>query len=143
MLRQLASATLRATAPSTARLSSSAPTVFDKIVQLTVVDREGHRHVLRGLEGQTVADVLENNVELFGDDVLVTSPSKPDEFEGHIKIPSELFGTFPGSDKRALETIADVNDVDTHSRLASDVVLSRKLGDVLVSLGKVAPWKTL
>lgn len=37
-------------------------------VQLTVVDREGHRHVLRGLEGQTVADVLENNVELFGDD---------------------------------------------------------------------------
>lgn len=29
------------------------------------------------------------------------------------QIPSELFGTFPGSDKRALETIADVNDVDT------------------------------
>lgn len=30
-----------------------------------------------------------------------------------LQIPSELFGTFPGSDKRALETIADVNDVDT------------------------------
>lgn len=37
-------------------------------VQLTVVDREGNRHVLRGLEGQSVADVIEGNIDTFGND---------------------------------------------------------------------------
>ncbi|KAL6775701.1 NUOP3 [Auxenochlorella protothecoides x Auxenochlorella symbiontica] len=148
MLRQMASSAMgrRLSGARSCRYGSAAPSVFDKIVQLTVVDKEGHRHVLRGLEGQTVADVLQGHTDILGEDVLALSPSVPDQLEAHIKIPTELFDTFPApSDEvaRQLTQVAAPASIDIHSRLASNITLSCKTGDILVSLGDLAPWKTL
>jgi hypothetical protein len=74
-LRQLASRlALRGMAPPPAQLqwaraaAGSAPSVMDRVVQVTVVDRSGRRHIFGGLEGQSVADVIAANVETLGED---------------------------------------------------------------------------
>jgi len=45
---------------------SASPTVYEKLVEFTVVDGKGHRHVLTGLEGTTMADVLNQHTDLLG-----------------------------------------------------------------------------
>lgn len=38
------------------------------MVQLTIVDYSGRRHVVRGLEGQSVVDVIEGHMDSLGEE---------------------------------------------------------------------------
>lgn len=60
-LRRLAKQFSVLTGPSGPRLLSTAPTVFDKMVQFFVIDTTGVRHTVRGLEGQTLAEAMQVN----------------------------------------------------------------------------------
>ncbi|KAI3438501.1 hypothetical protein D9Q98_000929 [Chlorella vulgaris] len=125
---------------------STAPSVYDKLVQLTVVDLAGRRHVVRGLEGQTVVDLLEGHVDTLGDETLCLSPEGRGARETHIKLPTELMGSFPphsGDDARFLVEIAEPKALDRHSRLGSKVTLSKELEGTVLALAPVYPWKTL
>ena len=84
-------------------------------MQLTVVDGEGRRHVLRGLAGQSVVDVLEGHLDTLGDDVVCLSPEGRGVREAHVKLPNELLAAFPapaGDDARFLQDIADARSLD-------------------------------
>lgn len=133
------------TRPALVRLYA-APSVFDKMVQFTILDTTGRRHVVRGLEGQSIIDVLSAHIDVFGEDALCLGPQGRDQYEAHIKLPNELLDVIPepkGEESDWLHDIADGKGLDKHSRLASKVVLTPELDGSLIALGAVAPWKTL
>jgi hypothetical protein len=145
-LRQLTSKAnllLASAARSSSSSFSTQPTVFDKIVQFTIIDKLGRRHTIRGLEGQTIVDVLESRRDTFGDDALALGPEGHGTYEAHIKLPNELLATYPppqGHDNDFLYTVADQSDLDKHSRLASKVVLTQEMNGAPIALGSLAPW---
>jgi hypothetical protein len=58
-LRALAKQLMGPLATSWVRCSSSTPTVFDKMVQIFVIDKSGVRHTVRGIEGSNLATTLQ------------------------------------------------------------------------------------
>lgn len=119
--------------------------LFLRSVPLTVVDLEGRRHALRGLEGQSVADVLSDNIDTFSSDVVALSPEGSDAYESHVKIPAELFPVYPaptGDAAAELSQVAADGSIDEHSRLASSIKLTKAEGPLLIGLGALAPWHT-
>lgn len=58
-LRALGKQLMGPLATSWVRCSSSTPTVFDKMVQIFVIDKSGVRHTVRGIEGSNLATTLQ------------------------------------------------------------------------------------
>ncbi|PRW59051.1 NADH:ubiquinone oxidoreductase 22 kDa subunit [Chlorella sorokiniana] len=126
--------------------SSTAPSVFDKLVQITIVDGQGRRHVLRGVQGQPLTTVLEGHMDTLGEQTLCLSPDGRGVPEAHVKLPTELLAAFPapaGDDARYLQEVAQRGSLDAHSRLGSKVVLSKELDGAVIALGELYPWKSL
>lgn len=135
-----------ATAGQAARYAVAAPSVYDKMVQVTVVDGTGRRFPIRGMEGQTLVEVLENHEgPLDVSDYMCLKPSGRGEHECVVHVPNEFMRrlTPPGDDDfKELEQISEAS-ITPNTRLGSQIVLSRDLNDMLVSLGPVLPWQTL
>jgi hypothetical protein len=157
--------TLRAGTPSTnfsnasLRAAPTAPTagvriaarsfasnhVVDSIVTIHCIDASGHRHTLRGLEGQSLADVFAEHTDVLGADAVAASPEGRGKVEAHVKVPGEwegIVGAVEGEDAEVLEALAG-GEVDGHSRLGSRVVLGRGMEGMTVSVGGLYPWKSL
>jgi hypothetical protein len=58
-LRALGKQLMGPLATTWVRCSSSSPTVFDKMVQIFVIDKSGVRHTVRGMEGTNLATTLQ------------------------------------------------------------------------------------
>lgn len=111
-----------------------------------MIDKEGRRHALRGIIGQNLADLIAAHVDTLGDDAVARSPEGRGNIEAHVKVPNEMFSKVPapaGDDERYLNELAATNSVDTHSRLASKIVLDKTMQGSLVALGELSAWKTL
>lgn len=50
------------------RSLATSASVYDVVVDITVLDKDGHRHALRGRVGQTLAEVLSQHTDVLGDD---------------------------------------------------------------------------
>lgn len=104
----------------------------------------GKRHALKGLEGQTLVDIIQDNISALGEDAIARGPEGAGALECHIKIPNELLDIFPepqGDERRYLSEVG--MNIDHRSRLASKIVLDKHLKGALVALSENAPWKTL
>jgi hypothetical protein len=120
--------------------------VIDSVVNFSVIDRTGKVHALRGLEGQTVADVFAQNTAVLGADCVAGSPEGRGKVDAHVKVPSEWFrevAADEGEAREALEELVGDTGLDGHSRLGSRVVLGKELEGMTVSVGGVYPWKSL
>ena len=125
-----------------------ATSVYDALVDIHVIDSKGVRHGLRGIEGQNVADLFNENLDVLGRHAVAASPEGRGKVEAHVKIPSQLFDRIPGysgdeEGQSCLGEVADPSSVDDHSRLGSRIVLDKSLDGVTVSVGDIYPWKTL
>jgi hypothetical protein len=119
--------------------------VVDSIVTIHCIDASGHRHTLRGLEGQSLADVFAEHTDVLGADAVAPSPEGRGKVEAHVKVPGEwagVVGSVDGEDAEVLEALAG-DAVDGHSRLGSRVVLGRGMEGMTVSIGGLYPWKSL
>jgi len=150
-LRQLASRTglWRTAAEHAVRWQSAAaaatPTVYDKMVQVTVIDKAGRRHPVRGLAGQTLVQALEQQDALDVSDYLCLSPEGRGEWELVVSVPNEFTTRIPApgeDDVKSLEQIAE-RAITSNTRLGSKIVLNKDLNQMLVALGEAYPWKTL
>ena len=122
------------------------PTVYEKLVEITVIDGNGRRHTLLGMEGQTLAQLMEQHVDVLGKNAVAGSPEGRGCVEAHVKVPNELLEEIPapaGDDDAVLREVADPQSLDAHSRLGSRIVLDKSLDGVVVSVGDIYPWKTL
>lgn len=132
---------------TTHRRSFASNHVVDSIVTIHCIDSAGHRHTLRGLEGQTLADVFASNTDVLGADAVAASPEGRGKVEAHVKVPGEWCGVVGASegedDAEVLEALTGGEGVDGHSRLGSRVVLGRGMEGMTVSVGGLYPWKSL
>ena len=113
---------------------------------MTVIDKSGRRHALRGVSGQNLAQGLAEHVETLGEEAVAQSPEGRGAVEAHVKVPNELLTKFPtpeGDDRRYLNELAESQDVDLHSRLASRITLDASMQGSLVALGDIRPWRSL
>lgn len=115
-------------------------------IEITVIDKDGRRHALRGVTGQNLAELLAAHVDTLGDDAVAGSPEGRGSVEAHVKVPNEMLVKVPapaGDDQVFLSELAGSGTVDVHSRLASRIVLDKDMQGTLVALGELSPWKTL
>jgi hypothetical protein len=134
------------TSTSQSSWAAAQPTVYEKVVEITVIDSEGKRHVIPGLEGQTVAQLLEQHTDILGPHAVAGSPEGRGCMDAHVKIPNEMLDVIPpptGDDKAVIEELADPASLDKHSRLGSRIILSKSLQGAVLSIGDIYPWKTL
>lgn len=124
----------------------TAPTVYDKMVQLTIIDGSGRRFPVRGLEGQTVSEVLEaDEGPLDVSDFMCLSPEGRGQPECVVTVPNEFTTRIPppGIDEfRQLEQICE-HSITSNTRLGSQIVLSKDLNNMLIALSAVLPTHTL
>jgi hypothetical protein len=103
-------------------------------------------HALKGLEGQSLAEVFAQNQSVLGSRAVAASPEGRNRVEAHVKVPSEWFDLVPaneGEDAEVLKELADEGSVSANSRLGSRIVLSKELDGMSVSVGPTFPWRTL
>jgi hypothetical protein len=115
-------------------------------VEVTVIDKDGRRHAIRGVAGQNLAELLAAHVDTLGDDAVARSPEGRGAVEAHVKVPNEMFIKAPapaGDDIAFLSELAGTGTIDAHSRLASRIVLDKDMQGSLVALAELNPWKTL
>ncbi len=127
---------------------ATTPTVFDKLVEVSVVDMNGVRHKVRGLEGQSLAQAL---IEYgfpetyFFPNMGFYTQHIPD---AHVFVPKEYWDKMPnidpGSDeggavKRMFRDIVQDYQRDT-SYFASYITLSQELNGITVGIGPIKPW---
>ncbi|KAG2436494.1 hypothetical protein HXX76_006793 [Chlamydomonas incerta] len=124
------------------------PTVFDKLVELTVVDMNGIRHKVRGLQGQSLAQAL---VEYgFPDTYFFPNMGFYTQHivDAHVFVPKEFWGKVqnvdPESDdglavKRMFRDIVQDYQRDT-SFFASYITLGAEHDGMTVGIGPIKPW---
>lgn len=125
-----------------------ATSVYDALVSINVIDSKGIRHGLTGIEGQNVADLFNENLDVLGKHAVAASPEGRGKVEAHVKIPNQLFDKIPGysqdeEGQTCMAEVADPDSIDVHSRLGSRIVLDKSLDGVTLSIGDIYPWKTL
>lgn len=137
---------LRPLAPAGGRLVQSAPTVFDKMVQLHVIDKSGARHTVRGLEGSSLAETL-REYGAFGEDFFMPHPTDPANPDCHVYVGSDFMDKLPALDadqeaeqQRLVENYARAN-ARINSRMAYYIKLAPQLNGMTVALGPIEPWK--
>ncbi|KAF8072482.1 Fdx1 [Scenedesmus sp. PABB004] len=137
----------RALAPALTRASSSTPTVFDRMVQIFVIDKSGVRHTVRGLEGASLASALQEYGG-FGDDSFMPHVFEPGLPDCHVYVQGDYLDKLPPLDgeaaqdhARVLETAVRAKARD-NSRMAHYIALTPALNGMTVALGDVEPWET-
>jgi hypothetical protein len=124
------------------------PTVFDKLVEVTVVDMNGIRHKVRGLAGQSLAQAL---VE-YGFPETYFFPNMgfytQHTVDAHVYVPKEFWGKVQNVDpssedggavKRMFRDIVQEYQRDT-SFFASYITLGPELQGMTVGIGPIKPW---
>ncbi|KAK9917600.1 hypothetical protein WJX75_006242 [Coccomyxa subellipsoidea] len=125
----------------------SSPTVFDKLVDVLVFDTHGRRHNLRGREGQVLVDLLAENEDVLGSDVVGLSPEGRGVMEAVVSIPNQYLAQIPPPSPEDMRALAELSPsgttVSKNARLASKILLTSALDDVHIALTPLQPWRTL
>lgn len=122
---------------------SSAPSIYDRMVQITVVDVYGQRHVLRALTGHTLVDVLQEHSELLGSEEVTESPEGRGVVECVVSVPNEFLEQIPQT-KDYLQQLRQITpSVTSNCRLGSKIILTKEMNDMQVAMHEVYPWRTI
>lgn len=132
-------------ASSWVRCSSSTPTVFDKMVQIFVIDKSGVRHTVRGLEGDSLASTIMNCGQ-FGGGSFMPHVYDPGHIDCHVYVQGDYLDKLnqltPDQQEEQQKLIG--HHVRTkardNSRMAYYIKLSPQLNGMTVALGDVEPW---
>lgn len=124
------------------------PTVFDKLVTVTVVDLNGVRHTVRGTTGQPLSQALIDygfpetyffpNMGFYTQHIV----------DAHVFVPKEYWPKMPNIDPESDEGDAIkrmyrdiVQDFQRESSyFASYITLSQELSGMTVGIGPIKPW---
>lgn len=134
-----------APATSSSSASSSTPTVFDKMVQIFVIDKSGVRHTVRGLEGDTLATTLLNYGH-FGQDAFMPHVYDPGHVDCHLYVQGDYLdklGQLPAEQQDEHQKLIAQHvrgKARDNSRMGYYIKLSPQLNGMTVALGEVEPW---
>ena len=127
--------------------SSAAPTVFDKMVQFFVIDKDGTRHTVAGLEGAKLSVALAEHGGFPGA-AFLPHPYDPAYTDCHVYIGFDYLDKLAALDEeqqlsqaRLLEDFARAR-ARANSRLGYYIPLTPALAGMTVALGEIEPWQT-
>lgn len=132
-------------ASSWVRCSSSTPTVFDKMVQIFVIDKSGVRHTVRGLEGDSLAETL-LNYGRFGFDPFMPHVYDPSNPDCHVYVQGDYLDKLTQLTDEQREEEQKLIDMHVrgkardNSRMAYYIKLSPQLNGMTVAVGEIEPW---
>lgn len=132
---------------SSSSASSSTPTVFDKMVQIFVIDKSGVRHTVRGLEGDSLAATLLGYGH-FGGDVFMPHVFDPGHIDCHVYVQGDYLDKLNQlTDEQQQEHSRLIdnhvrNKARDNSRMGYYIKLSPQLNGMTVAIGEVEPWET-
>lgn len=127
------------------RCSSSTPTVFDKMVQIFVIDKSGVRHTVRGLEGHSLASTLLDYGHFTGDSFM-PHVYDPGHVDCHVYVQGDYLDkltqlTQDEKDEQQKLIAQHVrNRARDNSRMGYYIKLSPQLNGMTVAMGEVEPW---
>lgn len=127
------------------RHMSSIPRVSEQIVTITAIDRDGERHVIKGLVGQSVLRTLIRN-KLETKERTPTEEVDCSNGNDEVTIASEWLTKIPPPTQAELDvlrTVSPTGAVSTHSRLGSQVKLTKELDGMTVAMAEWRPYYTL
>lgn len=128
--------------------SGATPTVFDKLVQLQVVDLNGDRHTVKGLEGKSLVQALIEygfpKTYFFPNMGFYTQHLS----DCHVFIPKDYWSLMPRVDpdgdegdaiKHMFKEMVQDYQKDT-SYFASYITLTHEMNNMTVGIGPIKPW---
>lgn len=144
-----ATRTFGAAAEATPAVGASAPSVFDKIISLTIVDPSGARRKINGVVGKSLYDACESNevelgpMSIGGPSEIVHSENwtEPVFGAGPTSGYDHVIVTGPGvntatpkthAETRMIEDYWDFDEVFPESRLASMITLTKQMNGMIV-----------
>lgn len=129
-------------AASWVRCSSSTPTVFDKMVQIFVIDKSGVRHTVRGLEGNNLASTLQEYGR-FNTDNFMPNVYDPAHIDCHVYVQGDYLEKLPamGDEQQSIIDLYVRANARDNSRMAHFIKLSPQLNGMTVALGDIEPWE--
>lgn len=137
---------LRVSGGASLRWLSSGPTVFDKMVQFFVIDKDGSRHTVRGLVGQSVADAIQEYGQIDPSS-LMPHPYLPAKADAHVYVAYDFLDKIPTlseeqaqQEKQLIEDFARVKARE-NSRMAYFIPLKPELNGLTVAIGDMEPWQ--
>lgn len=146
-LRALGRQLMGPLATSWVRCSSSSPTVFDKMVQIFVIDKSGVRHTVRGMEGTNLATTLQEYGQ-FSNDSFMPHIFDPAYADCHVYVQGDyldkltpLDSTEEADQQRVVDHYVRGKARD-NSRMGYYIKLSPQLNGMTVALGDVELWET-
>lgn len=124
------------------RCSSSTPTVFDKMVQIFVIDRSGVRHTVRGLEGNDLASTL-LEYGRFKSDSFMPNVYDPAFIDCHVYVQGDYLEKIPtlGEEQQNIIEAYVRSNARENSRMAHFIKLTPQLNGMTVALGDIEPWE--
>jgi len=132
-------------ASSQTRFSSGLPKVRDQVVELTAIDRNGERHKIKGLIGQSLLTALIRcELEQRSRHVLEEIGSCNGNCE--VTIANEWLEKIPPptpDEVDKLKSVSTTGVVNKHSRLGCQVKLSKDLEGMTVAQVEDRPYYTL
>lgn len=130
---------------SSSSAASSTPTVFDKMVQIFVVDKSGVRHTVRGLEGDSLASTLLGYGH-FGGDVFMPHVFDPGHVDCHVYVQGDYLDKLNQLTEEQQQEHSRLidnhvrNKARDNSRMGHYIKLSPQLNGMTVAIGEVEPW---
>ena len=125
----------------------AAPSVFDKMVQLTVIDGAGLQRPLRGLEGQTFADVLRES-GLFEETQFMPNPFEPAETDCHVYVSHQYLSKLPPLPEQKRAEHNRVRDDYVRLKARDNSIMGHyyklcpAVNGITVAMGDIEPWQT-
>jgi len=113
------------------------------MIQVTVIDVHGQRHVLRALTGHTLIDVMQEHQELLGDEEVTESPEGRGALECVVSVPNEFLPGIPQTKDYLQQLRAITPSVTSNCRLGSKITLTKEMNNMQVALHEVFPWRTI
>lgn len=116
--------------------------MFDKMVQIFVIDKSGIRHTVRGLEGNDLAATL-LEYGRFKPDSFMPNVYDPAFIDCHVYVQGDYLDKIPPVEEEQ-QNIMDQyvrRNMRDNSRMAYFIKLSPQLNGMTVALGDIEPWE--
>ncbi|BBN05056.1 hypothetical protein MPTK1_3g09900 [Marchantia polymorpha subsp. ruderalis] len=133
-----------AVASVSSAIPRSAPKVLESTVRLTAIAEEnGSRHAIRGLVGQTLLKTLVRSGLIEGESHRTEDLTQCGA-ECEVSVAGEWLEKLPPRSEDEMEILEKHQPkgqaVDTHTRLACQIVLDRKLDGMAFAIPEARPW---
>lgn len=142
--------------------TSAEPVVADQLINVTLLDFEGHRHYIKGRIGQNLREAcVMNGLDLIKDDSnggggtysAIRTPTFTESLFGegmpspqsHVIVVNEWFDKLPppsDNEKEVLDLYLSEDDLTATSRLATEIKLSKDLDGIMVVVPEAPPVET-